>query len=54
MDKDKNESRIGLNFFEVGCVLAMIVSWSANESMFWAVVHGALNWFYIIYYMIIN
>ena len=34
----------------IGCSLAMIISWSINKSILWAIVHGIFSWFYIIYY----
>lgn len=33
-----------------GSILAMILSWSRNSSVFWAVIHGWLSWLYVIYY----
>ena len=35
-----------------GAVLAMIISWSLNHSIFWALLHGILGWIYVIYYAI--
>jgi hypothetical protein len=34
--------------------LAVTLSWATNHSILWAVIHGLLNWFYVIYYMFIN
>jgi hypothetical protein len=33
-----------------GSVLAMIASWSINHSFLWAILHGILSWFYVIYF----
>lgn len=44
-------SNIGIS---VGVALAVTLSWSANHSIVWAIIHGFLNWFYVIYYLIIN
>ncbi len=41
--------RSGITF---GTALAIAISWSANHSIFWAIVHGILSWFYVIYYVI--
>jgi hypothetical protein len=38
--------------FGLGVVIAVALSWSANHSILWAIVHGFLSWFYIIYYFI--
>ena len=35
-----------------GIILAITISWAANKSILWAIVHGLLNWFYVIYYAI--
>ena len=33
----------------IGGVLAVLISWSANKSILWAILHGFFGWFYIIY-----
>lgn len=33
-----------------GSALAMVISWTANKSLLWAIVHGLLSWLYVIYY----
>lgn len=40
-------ARSGVGF---GSALAIAISWSANHSILWAIVHGMLSWFYVIYY----
>ncbi len=35
-----------------GSTLALIISWSHHHSVLWALVHGWLNWLYVIYYCI--
>ena len=37
-----------------GAVLAIVMSWTVNKSIFWAVFHGVLGWIYVIYYMIVR
>ncbi|MFZ2309946.1 MAG: hypothetical protein WAW11_00180 [Patescibacteria group bacterium] len=32
-----------------GLVLAMILSYDFNRSIFWAILHGCLSWVYVIY-----
>jgi hypothetical protein len=34
----------------MGSALAMILSWDRSHSIFWAILHGILSWFYVIYY----
>ena len=40
-------ARYGLTF---GSALAMVISWSANQSILWAVIHGICSWLYVIYF----
>lgn len=36
----------------IGTIIAVILSWSVNKSILWAVIHGICGWFYIIYYLL--
>lgn len=36
----------------IGNILAVVVSFSVNHSVLWAIFHGILGWFYVIYYML--
>jgi hypothetical protein len=42
---DAAKAGIGL-----GTAIAVAISRSANKSIIWAIVHGILSWFYVIYY----
>ena len=35
-----------------GSALAMIISYANWHSVGWAILHGLLSWFYVIYYVI--
>lgn len=37
-----------------GCVLAIVISWTAHHSIFWAIVHGFFSWLYVMYYAIMR
>ncbi|MCH7574021.1 MAG: hypothetical protein IIA59_02760 [Candidatus Marinimicrobia bacterium] len=39
----------GISF---GSALAIAISWSANQSILWAIIHGLFGWLYVIYYAI--
>ena len=39
-------------FVAIGGVLAMIISYVNWHSIGWALLHGLMNWVYVIYYMI--
>ena len=32
-------------------MLAMILSWQVKHALLWALIHGFLSWFYVIYYV---
>lgn len=42
---DATRAGVGL-----GSAIAVAVSWSANQSIIWAIIHGFLSWIYVIYY----
>lgn len=42
-------ARTGITF---GSALAIAISWSVNHSILWAIFHGLLSWFYVIYFAI--
>jgi hypothetical protein len=39
--------KTGVSF---GSCLAMIISYTAWKSLFWAILHGLFSWGYVIYY----
>ena len=41
--------KAGISF---GAALAMVISYAKWNSIGWAIVHGLLGWFYVIYYII--
>jgi hypothetical protein len=49
MAHSKDAAKVGIGF---GTALAMVISWSANKSIIWAIIHGILSWIYVIYYAI--
>lgn len=44
----KKTVKSGISF---GTCLAMIISYTAWKSIFWAIIHGSLGWIYVIYYI---
>ncbi len=36
----------------MGTALAIAISWSKNASVLWAIFHGILSWFYVIYHVL--
>lgn len=47
-----SESTITLSAIDFGIIIAITASWSINHSILWAIIHGVLGWFYVIYYAI--
>ena len=35
-----------------GTALAICVSYTANHSIIWAIIHGIFSWLYVIYYIL--
>jgi hypothetical protein len=42
-------AKAGVSF---GSALAMVISWSVNHSIFWAIIDGILSWIYVVWYAI--
>ena len=38
----------------LGTIIAVVISWSRNKSLLWAILHGILGWFYVIYAIIVG
>jgi hypothetical protein len=38
----------------LGTIIAVVISWSRNKSILWAIVHGILGWLYVIYALIFS
>jgi hypothetical protein len=44
-------AKYGVGF---GSALAITISYSANHSILWAIVHGILSWLYVIYFALFH
>jgi hypothetical protein len=42
-------SSIGIT---LGGILAIVISYTANHSILWAILHGIFGWFYVIYFIL--
>ena len=40
----------GISF---GCALAVVISYTTNKSILWAILHGIFSWFFVIYAAIV-
>ena len=36
----------------LGTIIAVVLSWSRNKSILWAIIHGILGWLYVLYVII--
>jgi hypothetical protein len=43
--------RSGVTF---GSTLAVVISWSYNHSVLWAILHGFTSWLYVIYHILFH
>jgi len=37
----------------LGTIVAVVISWSRNKSIIWAIIHGILGWLYVIYALLV-
>ena len=49
--KTKEAARAGIT---MGSALAITISWSVNQSILWAIIHGFFSWLYVIYFAIVK
>ena len=48
----KKEITVTVGNFGIGTMIAVVISWTVNHSIGWAILHGILGWFYVIYAII--
>lgn len=36
----------------LGSILAVVLSWTRNQSILWAIIHAFFGWLYVIYYVL--
>ena len=34
----------------LGAALAVAISWTTNQSILWAILHGIFSWLYVVYF----
>jgi hypothetical protein len=49
VNSGREAARYGITF---GTALAIAISWGVNESVLWAIVHGFLSWFYVVWHVV--
>lgn len=53
-NSNSRSSQTGCGCTTIGTVLAVVLSYSLNHSIPWAIIHGLLSWFYVIYYAVVH
>ena len=48
----KTSVSVGSSGLSFGSALAIAISWSLYQSIWWAILHGIFGWFYVIYYAV--
>ncbi len=54
MARKSNGKLVAGSSIGFGAVLAIVMSWTANKAILWAIFHGFLGWIYVIYYLIVH
>jgi hypothetical protein len=49
-DQSSNIVTIGKGGIGLGAAIAVAISWDKNKSIKWAILHGIVSWFYVIYH----
>jgi hypothetical protein len=44
------QNSVGHQGIGLGAAIAVAISWSRNQSILWAILHGIFGWFYVIYF----
>jgi hypothetical protein len=50
-DEGNHGRSAGVGLWGFGSMVAITLSWSANHSIPWMILHGVCSWFYVIYYV---
>jgi len=50
MEKNLIINKTIKNGIGFGSALAIAISWSVNQSILWAIIHGVLSWIYVVYF----
>ncbi len=51
MEKIVYRKEILRNGISFGSVLAIVMSWTMNKSIIWAIIHGLMGWIYVVDYV---
>lgn len=54
-DNNSSTNSSGVTYLSaIGMAIAVQISWGLNHHIGWAILHGFLGWFYVIYRLVIN
>jgi len=51
-EKKTSSISIGCGCMTPGSIIAAILSWAANHSIGWMIVHAIFGWFYVVYWIV--
>ncbi len=51
-EKKKSTTPVMSQGISMGVALAIVLSWESNHAVLWAIGHGFLSWFYVIYWCV--
>ncbi len=54
MSENSGQQQAGCGAITVGGFIAVLMSWSVNNSIIYAFLHGVLGWLYVLYWMIVH
>ena len=46
------DAMVGTSVTGLGSILAIVLSWSRNKSILWAILHAFCGWLYVIYFAV--
>jgi len=53
-EKGRRGGTVAKSSIGFGAVLAIVMSWTANKAILWAIFHGILGWVYVVWYLIVH
>jgi hypothetical protein len=51
---DSKSGTVAQSGIGIGAALAIVLSYSINKSILWAVLHAICSWIYVIYFAIVH
>jgi hypothetical protein len=52
VSKQDKVSGVAAQGISMGVAIAIVISWERSHSILWAIAHGTLSWFYVVWFAI--